>query len=303
LSATIGNPEQVTSWLQSVKALQQQQDAQLGIQGPSSSYEVRLIQHSERYADLRYHTFNQSSSEQSPSSSAPAPPALPDQAAAQAVFNKLHPCAVLTAHQVQHSGFPSEVSLEPCDCLELFSSMRQVHQAAAQLSDHSLGACSTAKGASVMDSLQSTAVAVPGGMLSSHSQTSTLAARPEPEAVRQAWLAACDKSLQDLSPDVQFPGGKQISRSAVRVWEAQLKAELVSWASHHGAAGLHALDEVLQQLKDASGWQSASKDSSRSGNASDFYSMLRSLDQQGMLPMLTFSFDRRKCESLAGNTT
>ncbi len=222
------------------------------------------------------------------------------------MFNKLHPCAVLTAHQVQHSGFPSEVSLEPCDCLELFSSMRQVHQAAAQLSDHSLEECSTAKGASVTDSLNSTAVAVPDAMLSPHSQTGTLAARPEPEAERQAWLAACNKSLQALSPDVQFVGGKQISRSAVRVWEAQLKAELVSWASQHGAAGLHALDQVLhqvlQQLKDVSGWQSATADSSRSGNASDFYSMLRSLDQQGMLPMLTFSFDRRKCESLAGNT-
>jgi len=203
---------------------------------------------------------------------------------------------------VQHSGFPSEVSLEPCDCLELFSSMRQVHQAAAQLSDHSLGACSTAKGASVMNSLQSTAVAVPGGMLSSHSQTPTKTARPKSDSEHQAWLAACDKSLQGLSPDVQFPGGKQISRSAVRVWEAQLKAELVSWASQHGTAGLDALDQVLQQLKDVSGWQSASTDISRSGNASDFYSMLRSLDQQGMLPMLTFSFDRRKCESLAGNT-
>ena len=176
--------------------------------------------------------------------------------------------------------------------------MRHVHQA---LPDHSLEACSTAKGASVMDSLQSTAVAVPDAMLSPHSQTATLTAKLESE--RQAWLAACDKSRQGLSPDIQFPGGKQISRSAVRVWEAQLKAELVSWASQHGAAGLHALDEVLQQLKDASGWQSASTDSSRSGNASDFYSMLRSLDQQGMLPMLTISFDRRKCESLAGNTT
>ena len=300
MSATIGNPEQVTSWLQSVKVLQQQQDAQLGIHHPSSSYEVRLIQHSERYADLRYHTFNQSSTQHSPTSSAPGPPALPDQAAAQAVFNKIHPCAVLTAHQVQHSGFPSEVSLEPCDCLELISSMRQVHQEAKQLADDSLEACSTAKGASVMDSFRSTAVAVPDAMLSS--QTTTSAARPKPESGRQAWLAACDKSLQDLSPDVQFPGGKQISRSAVRVWEAQLKAELVSWASQHGTTGLHALDQVLKQLKDVSGWQSVSTDSSRSGNAADFYSMLRSLDQQGMLPMLTFSFDRRKCESLAGNT-
>lgn len=180
--------------------------------------------------------------------------------------------------------------------------MRQVHQAAKQLPDHSLEACSTAKGASVMDSFKSTAMAVPDAMLSPPSQIATLAAKAKPGFERQAWLAAGDKSLQDLSPDVQFPGGKQISRSDVRVWEAQLKAELVSWASQHGAAGLHALDQVLQQLKDVSGWQSASADSSRSGNASDFYSMLKSLDQQGMLPMLTFSFDRRKCESLAGNT-
>ena len=143
--------------------------------------------------------------------------------------------------------------------------MQQVHQEAKQLADDSLEACITAKGASVMDSFKSTAVAVPDAMLSSLSQTTTSAARPKPESGHQAWLAACDKSLQDLSPDVQFPGGKQISRSAVRVWEAQLKAELVSWASQHGTTGLHALDQVLKQLKDVSGWQSVSMDSSRSG--------------------------------------
>ena len=58
LSATIGNPHDVASWLRSVKALQQEQDAvveNLPNDGFPVSYDVELIQHTERYADLRYH--------------------------------------------------------------------------------------------------------------------------------------------------------------------------------------------------------------------------------------------------------
>lgn len=114
------------------------------------------------------------------------------------------------------------------------------------------------------------------------------------------WSAACQASLQRLSPDVYFPGGQSISRTAVRVWEASLKAELVSWSSQHGGAGLQATGHVLAQLKAASDWDSGKTPECRLNHPQDFYTMLSCLDEQNMLPMLTFSFDRRKCEALAG---
>ena len=59
LSATIDSPEQVTEWLQSVKAPQQQQDTKLGIASPSQRYKVNLIQRAKCCADLRYHSLSQ----------------------------------------------------------------------------------------------------------------------------------------------------------------------------------------------------------------------------------------------------
>ena len=116
LSATIGNPNKVTDWLQSVKRLQQQQDQQSGTEGPAASYQVNLIQHKNRYADLRYHRYNQSTA------SGQEDPTI-DQ-----VLRRLHPCAVLDAPQLQRNGFPPQISLEPSDCLELYQAMVSVVQ-------------------------------------------------------------------------------------------------------------------------------------------------------------------------------
>lgn len=119
LSATIGNPRQVTSWLQSVKSLQQQQDMCAGLERPAASYNVKLIQYTERYADLRYHRYDQ-------------PCHLVQGKAAHSfdsMLQRLHPCAVLEAKDIKDGGFPSQLNLEACDCLELFNGMRAVVQA------------------------------------------------------------------------------------------------------------------------------------------------------------------------------
>lgn len=116
LSATIGNPDKVAGWLQSVKSLQQQQDQQSGTEGPVASYQVNLIQHKNRYADLRYHRYNQSTAR------GQAEPTVDE------ILRRLHPCAVLEAHQLQRGGFPPQISLEPSDCLELYQAMAAVVQ-------------------------------------------------------------------------------------------------------------------------------------------------------------------------------
>lgn len=58
LSATIGNPQDIASWLRSAKDLQRQQDAANNtLQTGAGSYAVALIQHGERHADLRYYSW------------------------------------------------------------------------------------------------------------------------------------------------------------------------------------------------------------------------------------------------------
>ena len=44
------------------------------------------------------------------------------------ILKKLHPCAVLETHQIQHGSFPPQISLEPSACLELFKEMQAVVQ-------------------------------------------------------------------------------------------------------------------------------------------------------------------------------
>lgn len=117
LSATIGNPGQIRNWLQSVKLLQQQQDEQASITRPAS-YKVNLIQYSERYADLRYYRF------ETPAAQADSE----DEPANQHMLQKLHPCAVLDAQQLQRNDFPGQLNLEPSDCLELFNAMKATVQ-------------------------------------------------------------------------------------------------------------------------------------------------------------------------------
>ena len=183
--------------------------------------------------------------------------------------------------------------------------MNSVHAAAASLhadthqpslgqpdDDQSTGTAAGLKGSG------SSAEAASAAGISWNGQAPAAATASDDEL--HEWSAACQASLQRLSPDVYFPGGQSISRTAVRVWEASLKGELVSWASQHGGAGLQATHHVLAQLKAASDWDSGKTPEGRLNHPQDFYTMLRCLDEQNMLPMLTFSFDRRKCEALAG---
>ncbi|KAJ1495219.1 hypothetical protein T484DRAFT_1763201 [Baffinella frigidus] len=51
LSATVGAPEKFVGWLQSIKDLQKEQDPS----GARESYKVRLVEHGQRWVDLRRH--------------------------------------------------------------------------------------------------------------------------------------------------------------------------------------------------------------------------------------------------------
>ena len=308
LSATIGNPEQVTEWLQSVKELQQEQDTQLGIASPSQRYKVNLIQHAERYADLRYYSFKPAAAQQDDDCPEAASTAAPASQGNQDAFNKIHPCAVLTAAQLQDSSFPSELSLEPCDCLELANAMHDVLQTALLAGSNFIHVtpatgpvCELTKIADMHTLVEqgSASAMVPGPTVQAAEASSAAACLTD--QVDQ-WRTAAQAALHTLSADTHFPDGKPISRSAVRVWEKALKQELVVWATVHGSVGLQATAQVLAQLKASSAWDPRTTFTNESYNPIQFYSMMRALERQDMLPALTFSFERRKCERLAGKS-
>ena len=57
LSATIGNPDSLFTWLQQVKAMQYQQDVSIGFGKSDASYKAHLIVHRERYNDLQHYIY------------------------------------------------------------------------------------------------------------------------------------------------------------------------------------------------------------------------------------------------------
>ncbi|KAK9901261.1 hypothetical protein WJX75_003106 [Coccomyxa subellipsoidea] len=124
LSATIGNPQEIASWLCSAKDLKRQQDAAIGtLQSGAGSYAVALIQHGERYGDLRYHSWQGLGRPDEGLGNATLP-AVPTSAQnGDPIKRRLHPCSVLTIRQLSQ-GFPSELSLEPMDSLQLFRAMQ-----------------------------------------------------------------------------------------------------------------------------------------------------------------------------------
>ena len=233
----------------------------------------------------------------------PGTEARPSEASPHSVsFSKLHPCAALTASQLRRdSRFPSEVSLEPCDCLELFNVMTSVFNAAEQSDsdDYALDSSKVGPLAIVDEEVPVTHTA------QANSATPSLIADASDnddaatERSEQRWRTAGKEAINKLAPDRLLSQQQQICRSAVRVWESQLKEVLVSWATQHGPVGFRAVQQVLEQLR-AGSWSSGISSGGTANNPLEFYRMLRLLDQQGMLPMLTFSFDRTKCEHLAG---
>lgn len=106
-----------------------------------------------------------------------------------------------------------------------------------------------------------------------------------------------------LSPDAYFTTGQSISRPQVRKWEAALKDLLQLWASDSTTTAKAVTAQVLQSIKSNSAWGSARTAATATQariDPDEFHRMLRGLESRGMLPALAFSFDRRKCEYLAG---
>ena len=235
-----------------------QQDRSIDIQKPDSTYDVRFVRHSGRYAALRHYTYTSSISYADTSdrlnSGQPATGLL-----------RLHPCAVLDVKQLACDGAPSELTLEPADCLDLHHCM-----------------------STVLHDKQSTASAM----------ASTGAPR------LSEWLVTSGSTVDRLAPDVYFAsqGGRQIKRANVRVWEQALMQELHSWAAHHDdsagqiaaetfSEGQAAAEQVLTRLKRLPGVQQQQAVSEEPSMAA----LLEELRQKDLLPVIVF-----RCREMAG---
>ena len=131
----------------------------------------------------------------------------------------------------------------------------------------------------------------------------------DPAAVKERWLAIADYAIQCLSPDAFntptresdtteiFKKGQALIHGFVeeqgtgRSWQLSLKAVLVTWASRHATFGLNATAKVLRQLQELSSWEPVRRAPALGSRIRprDFHHMLKGLEKDGMLPILTFS--------------
>lgn len=126
LSATVRNPNDLKEWIEVRQRLQEVQEkrriaAGVPQRGSARSYEVALISHHNRYADLEKSVFL-------PVLGATQDAALESAwklpASSHGKFCRLHPCVSLSGKRLRDFGFPSDVSFEPRDSLDLFDAMK-----------------------------------------------------------------------------------------------------------------------------------------------------------------------------------
>lgn len=256
-----GNPGELRDWLLSVKQLQREQEA-----APRNSplHDVTLIEHHERYADLRHYVFHpKAGPAASPTSEPDWPPidtvhpalpgaqarapgtARPTEAAVAAAaaaaadwsgagqLQRMHPAAGVISGQLPASGI-HQLSFEPLDCLQLYDAMCQEAAAAAG-----------------------------------------------PIADTPDGAPALPAALERLAPEVYFAraAARRLPRATVREYEAELKTELVAWTDEGAGKGVGGMAEkVLERL--ATTFEAPKEHSEMSRSGMDFVHLMISLSKQ-----------------------
>lgn len=125
LSATVRNPQDLQKWISIRQSLQKIQDERKTQPNRDSrrSYEVALIAHQNRYADLEKSVFLPVLKESNSDENIVLESAWKLSAEQQGKFLRLHPAISLSARRIRDFGFPSDVSFEPRDSLDLYDAM------------------------------------------------------------------------------------------------------------------------------------------------------------------------------------
>lgn len=107
LSATVGNPQEFTSWLQDTQS--------------SMGYELNKVEHPYRYSDLRKFVYQPPPSFKFQPLEVADTLGLPSLDGASGLMY-MHPVAALIN---ESRGMPHDLHLEPRDCLSLWTSMKK----------------------------------------------------------------------------------------------------------------------------------------------------------------------------------
>ena len=101
LSATIKDPADLHSWFQSMQDFKKSQDIINNCVQPAGIYEVKLVVHADRYADLRKHVYTDNGK-----------------------FQHIHPYAYLHNNYFEEGRFiPSAITLSPEEVNQLYEAM------------------------------------------------------------------------------------------------------------------------------------------------------------------------------------
>ncbi|PSN57547.1 hypothetical protein C0J52_01638 [Blattella germanica] len=104
LSATIKDPADLHNWFQSMQDFKKSQDIINNCVQPAGTYEVKLVVHADRYADLRKHVYTDNGK-----------------------FQHIHPYAYLHNNYLEEGRFiPSAITLSPEEVNQLYKAMYSV---------------------------------------------------------------------------------------------------------------------------------------------------------------------------------
>lgn len=119
LSATVGNPDTLLNWLQSIEASKQSTDAQLGRRRRgANAYQVELVTFAERYSELELYLY-------APQSSSPNDSMVNlDAMSSDDMIHLLHPFAAFTVEKIKMFGIPKDQCLTARQVYDLYESLR-----------------------------------------------------------------------------------------------------------------------------------------------------------------------------------
>jgi superfamily II RNA helicase len=113
LSATVEDPESLHTWLQSMQCFKKNQDVTNGCEKPSTFYEVKLVVHKGRHADLMKHVYCEDGQ-----------------------FHHIHSYAYLDRSVIEMgSGIPQHITLSPEEVRDLYIAMNVACPQDPRLSD------------------------------------------------------------------------------------------------------------------------------------------------------------------------
>jgi ATP-dependent RNA helicase DDX60 len=264
LSATVGEPEAFVAWLQRIKNFQSESEKG----EKDQSFKVRLVQHFERWVDLRRHVYVGLEGRSLEDASALVKSgrlhmrARVDHTSAEIdlaeALEPLHPLASFTSAQMDIGKVPVNVRFEPRDSLSLYNALWSVHSKCQEGHD-------VKKRADILQALDPLQFFAGETIFISKPQSIQYEAAVKVEF--ESWIAL------------------GLRRECVQVLRL---------------LGNQVVDNQVQKVQKEEDSEEEASDASEKGSVVNrLFQLMCVLHRQDRLPAVIFNFDRTLCESLA----